>query len=520
MGRSRREVKAGRRVPGDLPAAALLSAALLAAGLAASCALLYPRELSVIRFSPSTEKPDVAGLSTWVEFSAAVDATAAEQAFSLTEDGQAVRGVFSWAGNRMHFQPLAAFQPGKDYAMSVAGTLEDLHGVSLGGEFRFRFSTKTETSRPRILAVSPAEGSAGDDRHAPVVVSFSEPMDRASALRALAVSPPVAGARTLSADGLVLTFAPAEPWQWQTQYTVSVDGEAADLSGNRVGETRRWRFFVGTDRRAPVASELRNVEAGLPGSVVIPADDPGDTALTVTAGIECAWALLLSFDEEVTRESLASSLSLEPGAGLEIAPLADRASSFTLTPSSRLAWDTVHTLTVGRGVRDAQDNASSAAAVFLFRTDGAGSRPPRVVKVRFRGTALPEAAAPVDYDPAVPFMALPIGTGSFPLGVQVQSWFDLQLALADGAGIDIVPVLGSLSIDATGGCLVMRPLALQVSGFDDPQPEAVAGAVPLRVVVTVVNAAASGTVSLRLAEGFADSRGNPLGSAWRLPFLK
>jgi hypothetical protein len=511
MGRARCQMR-GRRA--RWAAAAILAAA------SASCTLLSPRALCIIRWSPSSAQPDPSQLSTWVEFSTAVDATAAEQAFSLTEDGSPMKGSFSWDGNRLVFEPLAPFSAGKDYTMSVADSVEDVHGVSLDREFTCRFSTKSERTRPRILAVSPSAGASIDDRHAPITIAFSEPIDAASFLRAFGVSPPVPGSIMWSADGMTASFAPAAPYLWQTEYAVSVGDAASDVNGNRLAEARSWRFTVGSDRQPPLVVELRNAEAGRPGGVVLAPEDPAVPGLTVTPGFECAWGFTLFLSEEVTWESLSSCIMLEPGSALEIAPLPDEEYAFLLSPGERLAWDTVHTLTIRRGLQDAQGNTTAEEAVYHFLTNGPGSRPPRVVKVRFRGTPLAEPAEPADYDPSIPFAALVVEAGSFPVGTTVSSWFDLQVSLAEGAGIDFISALEHFTIEETGGCMSMRATALQTAGFDDPQPEAIAGAVPLRFHVAIVNAAESGTVSLGFSKGFADSRGNPIQTAWRLPFLK
>lgn len=496
------------------------AAALLFATGLASCSLLMPQELRIIRWSPTTAQADPADIAVWVEFSAPVDATSAEQAFSFAEDGLPMRGRFEWEGNRLCFQPLKPYASGKDYVMSVTDSVEDLYGVSLDREFTFRFSTKSETSRPRILSVSPSEGASIDDRSAPIIVTFSERIDAVSFLHAFSLSPSVPGAITWSPDGETASFSPVAEYLWQTEYIVSVGSGASDTSGNSLDEARSWRFFVGTDRQPPLILEARNLETGIPGIVVLAEEDAVAPGLTITGGFECAWGIRLVFSEEVTRESLLGCLLLEPGGLVEITPALDRATAFHLTPAQRLDWDTLHTLTIRKGLLDSQGNHSSKEAVFHFRTDGPGSRPPRVSRVRFRGTPLAEPAQPVDFDPSIAFAALPIGADHFPVGVQLSSWFDIQVAFAEGAGLDVVSTLECFTIEQTGGCLSMRATALETTGFDDPQPEAIPGAVPLRFHVAIVNAAESGTVSLGFSRGFADSRGNPLPEAWRIPFLK
>jgi hypothetical protein len=501
-------------------AGACAAAAGLLALLLAGCTLLFPLELTVARWSPDSASPDPATVAVWVEFSADVDATSAEQGFTLTENGSPVRGTFSWAGRRLLFQPLAPVSAGKDYVICVSSSVEGAGGVSLEREFRFPFCTRAETARPRVLSVEPPAGSTIDDRYRAVVVRFSEAMDTVSVLRGVSISPPLPGAFSWSPDGTAVSFTPAEPYQWQTEYTARLDGSAADTSGNSLGEEREWRFLVGTDGTPPVLLEVRCHDGTAAGSVVAAVDDPADTGLTVTAGWESTWGVQLSFSEPVSRESLVQCVSLEPACPLSIRPEADVSQAFTLLPAERLPWDALCTLTVRGGVTDMCGNATVGSAVVHLRTDGPRSRPPRVAMVRFRGTPVGQPALPVDLDPSVSLAVLPVSAVDFPVGAARSSWLDLHLSLADGAGLDILSAAEHLVIAQTGGCLSMAAVGVQAAGFDDPQPAIVAGAVPLRVHVTIVNEVPSGTVTIGLAAGFADSRGNPLAAAWRLHLLK
>lgn len=505
---------------GAAPAARAAALAALCALALPACSLLVPRTVSICAWSPAVASPDPAGLAIWVEFTSNMDETSAEQAFTLTEDGSPARGAFSWTGRRLAFQPVRALSSGRDYVLSVDATAEDLSGVSLDRAFRFAFSTRSAAGRPAVLSVQPAPGSTVDDRACPIVVQFSGPMDSASVLRAFRVSPAVAGSLSLSADRAVLAFAPAARYDWQTEYTVTVGTTATSEEGVALAEERSWRFFVGSDRTPPLLLEARCHDGVAAGGLVAAIDDPGAPGLVVTGGWESTWGFQLSFSEPVSRESLARCVSLEPVSTLSILPGADWSQVFVVTPGQRLPWDAICTLTVSAGVTDMSGNRTAAESAAHVRTDGSLSRPPRVVLVRFRGTPVGAPARPVDFDPAAPLAALPVSADDFPVGVVLLAWFDLHLALADGASLDLLSAAEHFTAAASAGCLSVAGAGVQASGFDDPQPAAVAGAVALRVHVTIVNEAASGTVTIGLAEGFADSRGNPLAADWLMHFLK
>jgi hypothetical protein len=485
-----------------------------------ACSLLVPRAVSICAWSPAVASPDPAGLAIWVEFTSDMDETSAEQAFTLTEDGSLARGEFSWIGRRLAFQPLRPVSAGRDYVLRVDASAEDLSGVSLDRAFRYVFSTRSAAGRPAVLGVQPAPGSVIDDRACPIVVQFSGAMDNASVLRAFSVSPAVAGSISLSADRAVFTFSPAAQYDWQTEYTVTVSTTAASEEGVALAEERSWRFFVGSDRTPPVLLEARCHDGVSAGGLVAAIDDPGAPGLVVTGGWESTWGFQLSFSEPVSRESLVRCVSLEPGSPLSILPGADRAQVFVVTPGQRLPWDTICTLAVSAGVTDMSGNRTAAECAAHVRTDGGLSRPPRVVLVRFRGTPVGAPARPVDFDPAAALGALPVSADDFAVGAVLHTWFDLHLALADGAAVDLLSAAEHFTVAETAGCLSMAGAGVQAAGFDDPQPAAIAGAAALRVHVTIVNWAASGTVTIGLAEGFADSRGNPLAADWQMHFLK
>jgi hypothetical protein len=481
---------------------------------------MFPRPITIARWSPDSAQPDPSGIETWVEFSAPVDRTKAEQAFALTEDGDLLAGRFSWEANRLIFQPLKAISKGKSYEMSVSASVEDGRGVSLDREFRFSFSTRSDTTRPEIVSIEPGPGAVIDDRSAAIAVVFSEEIDSATFLRAFSLSPGVTGVFSWSTDGTSCAFTPTAPYQWQTEYVVTIDDALADTDGNRLAEKRVSRFFVGSDRIAPLLAEVRNTEAGVAGAAVLAPDDPATAGLEITGQWECGWGFALTFAEQVTRDSLEGSLLAEPGFQFTIEPAVDAGAAFTIDPTERLAWGTIYTLTIRKGITDLSGNQTTKDIVHVFRTDGSKSRPPAVAAVRFRGTPPPELAELVDFDPAVPFAALPISADHFPVAVALPSWFDLQLTLAESAALDLLSAMEHLSIQQTNGCLSMRATALQSAGFDDPQPQVIAGALPLRVHVTIVNAVDSGIVTLGLTEGFVDSLGNPLWTDWQLSFLK
>ena len=93
-----------------------------------------------------------------------------------------------------------------------------------------------DTTVPQVQQSTPANGSKDIDPEAPIVVQFSEPMDRASVESAFDLAleggVEVAGTFNWSADSRTLTFTPTEPLGKGKTYHVTVGPGAMDQAGN------------------------------------------------------------------------------------------------------------------------------------------------------------------------------------------------------------------------------------------------------------------------------------------------
>lgn len=509
------------RARGNLASRALLPLTLCT--LLGGCLPLLAPTLAVLEWSPSSERVDPSGgVQVWVQFSRAVEPTRAEQAFTLSEDGTALEGRFLWEGDKLCFSPLREVRKGHRYLIVVTTEVESPDGVSLDQEFRFAFSTRAEDVRPKVTRIAPADGSTIDDLALAVELSFSEPVDRASFLGAFSVSPSVTGSFSWSADGASCSFAPAQPWAWQTEYTVRISDSLADAEGNTLAEEVVSRFTVGTDCTAPAVVEARNSVGGAAGGVALLAEDPQAAPPTATHGWESDWGIAIAFSEPVLREGLEGSVSVQPPWDFEIEDTSHASDRFVLIPRGRLARDTLYRLTIRRGIADLQGNATRADVSYLFFTDGPATRAPEVALLRFRSNPSKPAgqAEFFEYAPTDVDAALPLDPVEFPVGAARSTTLDLYLSFAAGAGPSLFSLMEQLAISATNSCLAISITGIAIAGFEDPVPAEVPGAAPIRIYLDLVNTSESGIVTVRLDGELEDSLANPLGTDWQLPLLK
>jgi hypothetical protein len=495
-----------------------------AALLCSACILFTPR-FSVVAWSPSEARiADPSGARVWLSFSGKADKSSVEGAFSLTKDGGAVNGKFAWDGDTLYFAPAEAMERNHSYVIELSTNAEDDAGVSLDEEFHFAFSTKAEEDRPIIVSLTPADGSTLEDRYAKIVMTFSESVDRESLYSAFSLSPSVKGRFDWSSDEKACSFVPLEPFAWQTEYSISIQNILADLSGNTIVKAHKGRFTIGTDKVAPTVLRVVNAIGGIEGDAAITPSYASAAASAFTGGWESTWGLVIAFSESVERDGLESRIRIEPAWTYTVEDAAALGTTFVLKPQERLSRDTLYSLTIAKGIKDAQGNASPDESVFKFMVDGTATASPKVTRLRFRSNPeAPVAAALYDDKPcdhSADYSSLSIAVPSFGVGSAIETYADVYFSLATGASIDLFSLMDEFAIEATNSCAGFSIKKIQTIAFADPQPLAVLGSSPVRVIMDITNTSASGIVTFKVGDGLVDSADNPIASAFRLPLLK
>jgi hypothetical protein len=409
--------------------------------------------------------------------------------------------------------------PGNDYEIAVVSTVETTEGNSLAKDFRFAFTTKTETGRPTVLSTQPTDGSRVAVPLSPIIVGFSEPIDQASFIAAFSVSPDPGGAISFDVTGSNASFTPLSTWIPGTEYSVVLSDSLKDLSGNRLPQAVRFRFTAGAEADRPTLAAVRPTVNGAPQGPGLTSEDPGDAILQINGGLETTWGIELQFSEPVSRQNIESFIDLQPAWSFQIDPASAPRDRFILVPEERFVWGTMYSLTIKRGVLDTSGNASASDAVYNIRTDGPGTRPPIVEVVRFRNNPDDNASPACDqYTTQESFANLNLS--NFLPGVDAVSYFDLYLRLADGAAIDPFSIMKAFSVTATNGAALITPVAVATTSFAAPAPASIAGLTPVRVTVNITNTTNSGIVALAVSDSLTDTAGNRATAAFSLPLLK
>jgi len=202
----------------------------------------------VVQVSPADESALVpVDRPIVVRFNQPVDPTSAQAAFHISP---AVVGTFQVLTDTLIFTPTQPMAFDTPYQVTVeAGVTSAAGGRGMAAPYRWRFRT---VPLPRIIGTDPRDGEKAADPYTPFLIHFNTPIDPATVMPNLTVTPPLSPTQvytyfSLSDNTFVLHFG-AEP---STDYEVRIGPHIADPYGNETGQTLTVRF-----RTAPLEPEI------------------------------------------------------------------------------------------------------------------------------------------------------------------------------------------------------------------------------------------------------------------------
>ncbi|WP_198159225.1 Ig-like domain-containing protein, partial [Methylomonas lenta] len=176
-------------------------------------------------------------------FSEAIDPTTLDSGISITGNGFSgeIAGDFSRNGNVVSFNPLTSL-PGNTQLYVVVNGVLDLAGNSNSYGYSYiTTGTGGDTTAPTLLSISPSDGAMDVYGSNPIVLTFSESLNR-STVNSSSVGLFVNGAIvspsfSYSGDSRTVTLSYNLPAS--SIITVLLTNDVKDLSGNRLADTAK-----------------------------------------------------------------------------------------------------------------------------------------------------------------------------------------------------------------------------------------------------------------------------------------
>lgn len=470
------------------------------------CSFLEMRELRILSLHPSksfVEHP--ARLHPRVRFSAVMDKTAGEEAFSLTAGEEPVGGSFSWPDPcTLVFVPHSPLRENREYCLRISTAACDRYGNSLLRARMQRFSSAAERQRPTVTEILPEDGSRPADPRTPVIITFSEAMCLPSVLNSFSISPAVRGAFSWNSTGEQLTFTPLEDYRRGGDYTVTVGEEAADLSGNTLTGQAESLFTAGAGY-TPL--HILSVTDGTGSIALTPAPSSGEAG-SVTAGLERNSEFLLTFSRSIRIGSWEHALRFSPSIPFHCRREGPENRILRVIPDRPLSWGEVYSLIAGEGLEDRHGNRLREEERFRLRVNGPKSRPPEIRACYFLTDPTAGTIERMEYGREVSLSAYTGGAAGF---------FDLYFTCAEGACMEPLELMGGLSLYVEGEAAHAELLAIEAEELaPPPAAEPAPEESILRIRLSIEPLPPPGMLSMQVSAGTSDSVGNPLCEDWTM----
>ncbi|MGA2220618.1 MAG: Ig-like domain-containing protein, partial [Verrucomicrobiia bacterium] len=278
--------------------------------------------------------------------------------FTLKQGTTAVTGTVSYVGVTAIFTPATGLAPLTTYTATITTGARDLAGNALATAFVWSFTTgtTTDTTRPTVSFIVPANAATGVAIGGNIAAAFSEAMDPLTISTATFTlkqgTTVVTG--TVTYAGVTATFNPLNNLAPSTTYTATITTGARDLAGNALAAAFVWSFETGaTPNTTPPTV-----------SSTVPAN--------AATGVAIGGNIAAVFSEAMDPLTISTAtFTLKQGTTVVTGTVTYAGVTATFNPLNNLAPLTTYTATITTGARDLAGNALATAFVWSFTTGAA-----------------------------------------------------------------------------------------------------------------------------------------------------
>ena len=287
-----------------------------------------------------------------------------------------VEGDITYAGSTIILKARSPLQVLTVYVLKITAGVQDIAGNAMRYPMTLTFTTgvKGDSTAPDVLQTTPERGAVDIGVNTMIGVTFTEPIlestitSTPSPLTLTRDTVSIAG-RIISFDGRTAIYAPFEPLDYSTRYTVTLSDSVTDLAGNHPlwsGNPYTWEFTT-------QMSDLDNTQPRVQST--IPSYDANNVSVNSP--------IVAVFDETLMASSVTATTFLlteeqtgaaVPGQTAAIGALA----MFTPANSLKCATDylvTLISITGGAGISDTSGNLlvpnSPQGYTWSFKTETA-----------------------------------------------------------------------------------------------------------------------------------------------------
>lgn len=226
---------------------------------------------ALVAFAPVDGAADVARESRpKATFNQAMDRASVESALTVQASSTPVACLFAWSTDSTEVTcvPPADFAFGASVTVAVAASARSAVGDLLVSPASAAFAVAAAPVPPAVASASPPGGTTDAGLGTAVVITFSKPMNLASAQTAFSTSPVTTGTFTWDPSDTVMTYRPAAAFAHGTAVTWTVSTAAQDKGGLAMLAAASGGFHVVRETTVTI-NRIANQSGYLVGSSVV-----------------------------------------------------------------------------------------------------------------------------------------------------------------------------------------------------------------------------------------------------------
>jgi hypothetical protein len=499
-----------------------------------SCDILRISQFEIISWTPGNgyySNPE--NLIITLNFSRDPDMASVERNFSLTGNGNPVKGTFLWDGRKMTFAPVTLLEINTDYVINVAADAHDIKGLSMDETFTCDFTTRPDNVRPVLLSCYPEMYSEINDPRTEVKLVFSIPVILGTLYENVSFTPSMTGSWRLEDSGKIAVFSPAEPWAQNRQYEIRFTAMLANINGMNAGSDFLSVFTTGTDHEAPFLLYAKRITGDGNAFMLDAGGFIGAAELPVeNRDWEKDDRLLLVFSKPVDGLTVKNNLNVEDTSGLVMensSLITDGKgynNEFIFKFGSVPVYDSRFTIKLKPGVKDLSGNESKNEYIYRIFANGKKSKPPVL-----KGIRMPMAFGNENQNYFCAgtdsiFKNIPIADEYYPSSVSIQTWIEFYFETAEGfdgekALIDQFSLMELFRIETSNNVITFSPRQVKAADFTVSTPYSDWKYLErLEIAGNIINSTNYGLVIFHIGAGLKDSFGNKNESSQKISLVK
>ena len=489
-----------------------------------ACDLLRFSKFEVISWTPGGgyhHNPEEIIIS--LSFSRDPDKESVERNFSLTGDGNRIKGNFFWNGKKMIFSPLSALDVNTGYSINLSADAHDTGGLSMDEVFYADFTTRPDNERPVLVSFFPAMYQEVSDPRAEIILNFSMPVNLKTLYENIFFNPSMPGLWRLEDEGKTAVFTPAEPWVKTSRYEFNISATLKNYKGMELGNDFKSVFSTKTDHEIPYLLYAQRISKN--GEINELKTGGGYTGaehtLTENFDLEKDDKIIFVFSEPVDSNTVKNSVYTDNGPNFFMETISGFHSEI-IFKLENYNYGSRFTLRIKPGIKDISDNESAAEYIYYFYSNGGYSKPPELIGFRMPmspGNKEDQKLAYYGIDSL--FSIIPITNENYPSGENINTWIELYFSAAEGASVDLFSVMELFRVETSNNVITFSPRYVKSGNFTVLEPHA--GLEDLqRIEISgyLINSTFFGIVNFIIAAGLKDDIGNKNENSFRISVIK